>query len=115
MNPFIHLLDDALASLRSWEIADGICHIGRTAGLMPGASPGIQIQIGDHFVAPLHACIWLRPDGEPVWFLEDLGSQSGTYANDVRIEDLYRLRDGDIIQVGKTRLLFELKELIGAA
>jgi hypothetical protein len=40
------------------------------------------------------------------YILTDLGSANGTFANGVRITQPVRLRDGDLLQVGDTQLVF---------
>jgi hypothetical protein len=42
------------------------------------------------------------------YILTDLGSANGTYVNGVRITQPVRLRDGDMVQVGDTQLVFHV-------
>jgi hypothetical protein len=43
------------------------------------------------------------------YVLTDLGSANGTYVNGVRITQPVRLRDGDMLQVGDTQLVFHVR------
>jgi class 3 adenylate cyclase len=58
----------------------------------------------DHSVSSIHA------EASPVgshWVLnDDHLSRNGTFVNDERVRARRRLRDGDVIRVGQTRLLF---------
>lgn len=58
---------------------------------------------GDPTVSRLHAVIERFDTG---WCVSDLGSSNGTYLNGERIWAAQRLRNGDEIRVGGTRLLF---------
>lgn len=43
------------------------------------------------------------------YILTDLGSANGTFVNGVRITQPVRLRDGDVVQVGDTQLVFHTR------
>ena len=43
------------------------------------------------------------------YILTDLGSANGTFVNGVRITQPVRLRDGDLLQVGDTQLVFHTR------
>ena len=51
----------------------------------------------------LHAVLERFPAG---WCVTDLGSSNGTWVNRERIWSSHRLRHGDEIRVGQTRLIF---------
>ncbi len=61
-----------------------------------------DIVLPDPNVSRVHAKIEKRNES---FFILDLNSTNGTYLNEKRITEA-RLRDGDIIRVGSTRLLF---------
>ncbi len=65
---------------------------------------------GDPTVSRLHAVI---ERFEPGWCVSDLGSSNGTYLNGERIWAAQRLRNGDEIRVGRTRLLFRDADDLG--
>ena len=57
----------------------------------------------DPTASHLHALVERFPAG---WCVTDLGSSNGTWVNGERIWASHRLRSGDEIRVGQTRLLF---------
>jgi pSer/pThr/pTyr-binding forkhead associated (FHA) protein len=57
----------------------------------------------DPTASHLHAILERFPAG---WCVTDLGSSNGTWVNGERIWASRRLRDGDEIRVGQTRLIF---------
>jgi transcriptional regulator with GAF, ATPase, and Fis domain len=67
-----------------------------------GRGSGNDVAVADMRVSRVHARIEQGPDG---WWLSDAGSQNGTWRNGERCERV-QLRDGDVIQVGATQLVF---------
>jgi predicted component of type VI protein secretion system len=57
----------------------------------------------DPTASHLHAILERFPAG---WCVTDLGSSNGTWVNGERIWSARRLRDGDEIRIGQTRLIF---------
>jgi hypothetical protein len=57
----------------------------------------------DPTASHLHAVLERFPAG---WCVTDLGSSNGTWVNGERIWSAHRLRQGDEIRVGQTRLIF---------
>jgi pSer/pThr/pTyr-binding forkhead associated (FHA) protein len=57
----------------------------------------------DHTASHLHAVLERFPAG---WCVTDLGSSNGTWVNGERIWSAHRLRHGDEIRVGQTRVVF---------
>lgn len=62
------------------------------------------IQILDRSASRFHAEIF--PVGG-MYFVRDLDSKNGTYVNDDRLGDEELLREGDVIKIGTTELVFE--------
>src|ERR1043165_5112913 len=62
------------------------------------------IQILDRSASRFHASIF--PVGG-MYFVRDLDSKNGTYVNDDRLGDEELLREGDVIKIGTTELVFE--------
>jgi DNA-binding CsgD family transcriptional regulator len=58
---------------------------------------------GDPTVSRLHAVLERFDAG---WCVSDLGSSNGTYVNGERIWSPQRLRHGDEVRIGRTRLLY---------
>lgn len=85
----------ALDGVRRLELASGRVTVGKGAGN--------DIALDDRTVSRLHATFEEFAEG---WCLTDLGSSNGTYLNGERIWTQRRLRHGDEIRVGRSRLLF---------
>ena len=64
----------------------------------------------DPMVSRLHAVLERFPAG---WCVTDLGSSNGTFLNGERIWAQQRLRHGDEVRVGRTRLLFRNSSDVG--
>jgi pSer/pThr/pTyr-binding forkhead associated (FHA) protein len=74
-----------------------------------GRASSNTIQLGeDQKVSRLHAVLERYPAG---WSLRDLGSSNGTFVNGERLSSEHRLRVGDEIKVGGTRLVFREQEV----
>jgi pSer/pThr/pTyr-binding forkhead associated (FHA) protein len=69
-----------------------------------GRDPGNTIVLNDGTVSDRHARV-RRQDG--VWWLEDLGSQSGTTLNDLPLQNPTPLSSGDVIGIGQLRFRLE--------
>src|SRR3954470_18364948 len=66
------------------------------------AENGVALE-HDPTASHLHAVLERFPAG---WCVTDLGSSNGTWVNGERIWSAQRLRNGDEIRVGQTRLIF---------
>jgi pSer/pThr/pTyr-binding forkhead associated (FHA) protein len=60
----------------------------------------------DRTVSALHAVIERYGSG---WSVRDLGSTNGTFVNNARVTAEHRLRNGDEIRFGSSRLVFRLQ------
>jgi hypothetical protein len=69
-----------------------------------GRSPDSAIFLDDPSVAPNHALLRFR---ERRWWLEDLGSPSGTWLNRRPVETATPVDYGDVIVLGQVRLRLE--------
>jgi DNA-binding CsgD family transcriptional regulator len=67
---------------------------------------------GDPTVSRLHAVLEHFDAG---WCVSDLGSSNGTFVNGERIWSSQRLRHGDEVRVGRTRLLFRNRADLGVS
>lgn len=67
-----------------------------------GRHPENQIILDDNHVSRHHLQLRLR---QGIYILFDVGSQSGTYVNGIRIKQ-HPLKSGDIIRIGKTHILY---------
>jgi pSer/pThr/pTyr-binding forkhead associated (FHA) protein len=68
-----------------------------------GRDASCDIPLDDHEVSKRHARIARRDDG---FYLEDLGSTNGTRVGSRELAEPRRLEDGDLIEVGGSRLVF---------
>jgi DNA-binding CsgD family transcriptional regulator len=68
-----------------------------------GKGAGNDVALDDSTVSRLHASLEEFAEG---WCVTDLGSSNGTFVNGDRIWATRRLRHGDEIRVGRSRLLF---------
>jgi hypothetical protein len=69
-------------------------------GRVVGRAPTADIRVRDEAVSDHHAMV-VSKDGQD--FVYDLGSDTGTFINDVRVEQA-ELQPGDVIRVGQIRL-----------
>lgn len=72
-----------------------------------GRSARSDICIPDAFASRLHAEI--RKEGDTYW-LQDLGSANGTRYNGAIVKTAVPLSDGDEIQIGETRIVFDAEK-----
>ena len=70
-----------------------------TDELTIGRSRKCDLVWKDRMTSPVHARVFLR-DG--LIFLEDLGSETGTFLGGMRIYQKNRLRSGDEISIGRS-------------
>ncbi len=66
-----------------------------------GRDAGVEIQLDDTRASRCHAAIEFDGAGATV---TDLGSSNGTYLGARRIDDTARLRSGDVVRIGSTRI-----------
>ena len=62
-----------------------------------------DIQIMDKYISTQHSKLTMD---EGAYFLEDLGSVNGTYLNNVKIQDVVEVKNGDRIGIGQVEFLF---------
>lgn len=88
---------EVFAGVRSWrvDLATDRSTIGKAAEN--------DIAVDDATASHLHAVLEPFPAG---WCVTDLGSSNGTWVNGERIWASRRLRHGDEVRVGQTRLVF---------
>jgi ATP/maltotriose-dependent transcriptional regulator MalT len=94
----VHPQIEVISGARSWRVSlDG----DRTT-VGKAAENAVALE-HDPTASHLHAVLERFPAG---WCVADLGSSNGTWVNGERIWSAHRLRHGDEIRVGQTRLLF---------
>ena len=69
-----------------------------------GRDSGNDVVINDDAVSARHAVVELN-DG--TWWVSDQGSTNGTLLNGSRVARPERLRDGDVIDIGRVGMRFE--------
>lgn len=82
--------------------------LGRRTNVI-GRDEALFIQILDHMVSRKHLQIRFDQNGDR-YFAYDMKSRNGVYVNNRKIEDETPLKDGDIILIGLTSLLFTDKD-----
>jgi pSer/pThr/pTyr-binding forkhead associated (FHA) protein len=101
-DPFLVFRDDG--GDQRIEVLDG-----RAGRVTVGRSPGNDIALSwDSEVSRLHA--ELEHIGDE-WIITDEGlSRNGSFVNGDRIEGRRRLRDGDVVRIGRTSLAFRIPD-----
>ncbi|MDH5354470.1 MAG: FHA domain-containing protein [Gammaproteobacteria bacterium] len=77
-----------------------------------GRDESCDVSLDDDLVSLRHAAleVMLTPDGSQIeYILQDQASTNHTYVNDEAIS-LHRLKDGDVIRIGKNHFRFEDEE-----
>lgn len=77
-----------------------------------GRDAGNDVVVNDEAASARHAVIEL---GDDSWWILDEGSTNGTMLNGARIARRERLRDGDIVDIGRIGLRFEGQVRYGSA
>lgn len=72
-----------------------------------GRDPSNDLVLSDSMVSRRHAILEQRDDQ---YLLRDNGSSNGTLVNGERLEKEQTLRDGDLVAIGSSRLLFQLSD-----
>ena len=91
------------AAVEIWAL-DGVRHVELAGSRVAvGKGTGNEIVLDDPTVSRLHAALEQFAEG---WCVTDLGSSNGTFVNGDRIWASRRLRHGDEIRVGRSKLLF---------
>ncbi len=99
--------------MASIQILSG-CREGQVLELLPkrqilGNSEKADVPVGDPWISRQHASIYEKDDR---FWIEDLNSRNGTYVNCIRISKQV-LSDEDLIFLGKTNLVFRVKNDAG--
>ncbi|HMI91898.1 MAG TPA: sigma 54-interacting transcriptional regulator [Polyangiales bacterium] len=88
-----------------------LAHDALVIGRDPESNPCLQLH--QTRVSRRHAQVELAADARS-WQLEDLQSRNGTFVNGERVERA-QLRDGDVIRIGSTLLLFQFLDAAACA
>src|SRR5579864_8816838 len=72
-----------------------------------GRDASCEIVLNDHEASKQHARI-IHKDGG--FYLEDLQSTNGTKLGDRELTEAHRLEEGDLIEIGSTRLVFTVRD-----
>jgi pSer/pThr/pTyr-binding forkhead associated (FHA) protein len=94
------------ARLRIDGQGDGRAEIVGSKGAILGRSRDADVVIDDPNVSRHHAEI--RPSGGS-WIVNDLGSTNGIKVNGRRVDGPQSLKRGDVIEIGTSRVTFELE------
>ena len=96
------VINPTSASKKEIPIASRVISIGR--------DPSNDLVLSDSMVSRRHAILEQRDD---IFVLRDNNSANGTLVNGDRVDAEKTLRDGDLVAIGSSRLLFQLDD--GAA
>ena len=69
-----------------------------------GRDKTCEVSVADHLCSRRHFEVLERGSA---WIVRDLGSSNGTFVNDERVDGERALKDGDAVQAGETRLVFQ--------
>jgi uncharacterized RDD family membrane protein YckC len=89
------------ASKKEIPIASRVISIGR--------DPSNDLVLSDSMVSRRHAILEQRED---IFVLRDNNSANGTLVNGDKVEEEKTLRDGDLVAIGSSRLLFQLDDAV---
>nr|BAL57558.1 FHA domain-containing protein [uncultured Chloroflexota bacterium] len=78
-----------------------------TSRILIGSSHDNHLVLDTPEVDPTHASLELRDEH---WVLQDLGGPGGTVVNGQHIAGPYRLKDGDLIELGGVKMRFQADE-----
>ena len=99
---------EVMSSTRSWRI-----EIDAPRSTIGKADENDLALPDDPTASGLHAVLEQFPAG---WCVTDLGSSNGTWVNGERIWSAHRLRHGDELRIGQTRLVFrDFAQAVGSA
>lgn len=105
---WLELIEAPPVESTNGEIAD----LSRRFPLMPvttlGRSESNSVTLPDSYASGNHAVIDLRGSQ---WWLEDLGSRNGTLVNNIPVEEATIISSGDLITVGRARLLVNIGDV----
>ena len=85
---------------------DGRAEIVGSKGAVLGRSRDADVVLDDPNVSRHHAEV--RPSGGS-WIVNDLGSTNGIKVNGRRVDGPQSLKRGDVIEIGTSRVTFELE------
>ena len=98
------VINPTSASKKEIPIASRVISIGR--------DPSNDLVLSDSMVSRRHAILEQRDD---IYILRDNNSANGTLVNGDKVDAEKTLRDGDLVAIGSSRLLFQLDEGVAAS
>ncbi|MBU0703009.1 MAG: FHA domain-containing protein, partial [Chloroflexi bacterium] len=94
----------APAPVAASTIRLGAPALGAKTSLIIGRNPQADIPLHKSIISWQHARLDRTPQGHT---LTDLGSTNGTYVNGQRLTRPHQLRQGDVVQIGPFKLVYE--------
>lgn len=79
-------------------------NLGQAASYTLGRETNNQIQLNHPSVSRYHAEVRRQPQGE---IIRDLGGANGTYVNGSRLKREHLLQNGDVVQIGPFKLVYD--------
>lgn len=113
------VVHDEAAEVQTLELKPGENTVGRQS---PTSNAHIQVATSDPYMSRSHATITIGmgKNGQPEYLLRDAGSANGTFLNGDResrlspYDEIY-LSDGDVIQMGRTKLVLKTLKMASDA
>jgi predicted component of type VI protein secretion system len=81
--------------------------------LVAGRDQNCEIQVLDPMVSRRHAAVRFEPRRNRHW-VQDLGSRNGVFVNGYRAVHPLSLKDGDVVELGESRLLYTTRQFMSA-
>jgi len=114
------VIHDEFTETYTFDLRNGMNRIGRQSNSTP-RDVNVAIRTEDKYMSRQHCEIevkWLHGRSMYEYLLSDKGSSNGTFVNAgkrLSRTDEVSLRDGDTVQIGRTKLVLKLPSTVGSS